>query len=289
MKVTITGANGFIGQAMARHVTRVAPGSDIVGVVRDLADGSGDLPLRLTQKIEASDVLIHLAGRGGIPESLKDPAGAFDTSCRLAVETLEASRAAGVGCVVLVSTCAVYPFSSQPAREDGPLDLNSPYAEAKRAAEIYGLTCADLTGQDVRVARLANVYGPGQRALFIHDVARRALQTGQVQLQSNGLEKRDLIHVDDTADALWHVATKGRAGQIYNVGSGDPLRIIDVAKKICAALGADLTLPEQAPGTGDVTRDAFPATDRLGALGFRPARGFDDGLAETLDWIGKNT
>lgn len=289
MKVVITGANGFIGRAMVRFVQDTAPKAEILGLLRDMPADRTALPFRPVTAPEPADLLIDLAGSGGIPESFDDPAGAFETACRRSIRLIDDARQMGIGTVILASTCAVYPFSPDPAPEDGPLDLNSPYAEAKRATEIYGLTASRLTGQDIRIARLANIYGPGQRRQMIYEVAQRARTGGPVTLQSAGQELRDFLHVDDTARAIWTIASAGRPGELYNVGSGEPIRVIDVARRICDAFGAPLTAPEPAISAGAATRDAYPETSKLRGLGFRPILGFEDGLSETLDWIAKNT
>ncbi len=285
MKVAIVGAGGFIGRAMARHVQRAHPEARIVSVVRDPGRAPADLPGTVMGDIPEADLVIYLAGRGGIPESFDDPAGAFQTACREACTAMDRARDLGVGRFVLASTCAVYPHGPAPAREDGPLALKSPYAEAKRAAEIYGLTASDLTGQDIRVVRLANIYGPGQVRQLIHDVAQRARAGGRVSLRSGGAERRDFLHVDDAAQAIWTVATRGRKGAIVNLGSGDPRRVRDVAGLICGAFGATLELPDEEPAAADGAADAFPDVGALFGLGFRPRTGFEDGLAETLEWM----
>ena len=186
MKVLITGASGFIGSAMVRFIRATAPDAEIAGLLRCRPESPCALPFRSVTEPEPADLLIDLAGNGGIPESFDDPAAAFDTACRRATRLIDTARDIGIGQVILASTCAVYPFSPDPSPEDGPLNLNSPYAEAKRAAEIYGLTSSRLTGQDIRVARLANIYGPGQRRQLIHNVAMRARAGATVSLQSAG-------------------------------------------------------------------------------------------------------
>ncbi|MEO1140174.1 MAG: NAD(P)-dependent oxidoreductase [Pseudomonadota bacterium] len=289
MKVLIVGANGFIGQAMARHVKMVHPTADIVGVVRPDSRAVPDTPFRAVRQIEQADLLIYLVGRGGIPESITDPADAFQANCQEAITALETARTLGVSQFVLASTCALYPRGPHPAQEHGPLSLQTPYAKAKRTAELYGITASELTGQDVRVVRLANVYGPKQRRQLIYDVAMRALGGEKVELQSSGTEKRDFVHVDDTARAIWAVAENGKPGGIYNVGSGTPRSVRDAAKLICASFGAKLTLPEATKPDTTGSGDAYPDITKLLKLGFEPQIDFETGLNETLNWIRSTT
>lgn len=285
MKVVIVGANGFIGQAMVRYIRQTHPEVELVGVVRTPEMVDADALFRAVDQIESADLLIYLAGRGGIPESFDDPVDAFESACREACGAIDTARRRGIGTFVLASTCAVYPHGPQSGHEDGPLALRSPYAKAKRAAEVYGLTASELTGQDVRVVRLANIFGPGQGRQMIYDVAARAKRSGTVSLQSRGTEKRDFLHVDDTAQAIWTVATQSEKGSIVNIGSGQPRRVRDVAGLICASFGATLEISDKGPEVADGSGDAYPDVDALFKLGFEPRIAFEDGLEQTLDWI----
>lgn len=293
MKILVVGANGFIGRAMVEHLRKSQPDAEIVGVVRQLPQTAVPADIRFATQLEPADMAFYLAGTGGIPESFADPAATFASTCTAGIDALEHARTLGIAQFVFASTCAVYPHGARAAQEHGALDLNSPYAKAKRMVELYGLTSAELTGQDFRVARLANVYGPSQARQLIHDVAQQAKGGGKVTLRSSGAERRDFIHVADAARALWTLATDGQPATITNIGSGNATPVRDVAAMICAQFGAelvakpDLIADENAntPGSGD----AYPDITSLLALGFRPEIELEAGLSETLEWMRTTT
>ena len=287
MKILVTGAGGFIGGAMLRHLRSNYPDAELVGVLRQPATIALMPDIRTTTTIEAADVLVHLAGNGGIPESVKNPALAFEGSCQCATDTLNMARSAGIGMFVLASTCAVYPWGPKPAKEYGPLSLDTPYAQAKRAAEVYCETAAKLTDLDVRIVRLANIYGPHQKRQMIYDVARRAIQNdGPLELLSSGAERRDFLHVADAARAIWTIVENGSAGEIYNIGSGNPVSVRAVAELIAETFQRTVAAPDD--NTKDGEKDAFPDVQRLQSFGFTPDYTIESGLKETLNWIGKN-
>lgn len=287
MKILVTGAGGFIGGAMLRYLRSNYPDAELVGVLRQPAAIASMPDIRTTTTIEAADVLVHLAGNGGIPESVNDPTRAFEGSCQGATDTLNMARRTGIGMFVMVSTCAVYPWGPKPAKEYGPLSLDTPYAQAKRTAEIYCETAAKLTDLGVRIVRLANIFGPYQKRQMIYDVARRAIQNdGPLELLSSGEERRDFLHVKDAARAIWTVIENGNTGEIYNIGSGNPVSVRNVAGLIADTFQRTVVAPDDNARDGE--KDAFPDVRRLQSLGFTPDYTIESGLKETLNWIVKN-
>ncbi|SFR33706.1 NAD-dependent epimerase/dehydratase family protein [Litoreibacter janthinus] len=286
MKVIVAGVNGFIGRAMARYLQEVE-NAEVLGLVRDLNEAPATDGIRLVSKLEAADCMINLAGSGGIPESFTDPVAAFQSTCTLTAALLGQAIDLNIPKFVLASTCAVYPTGPNPSSEDGPFDLNSPYAQAKFAAETYLRSAFEITGIDAKSVRLANVYGPFQTRQMIQELAERAQSgDGPVSIRSSGAERRDFLHVDDCAAGLWTLCQNGDAGGIYNLGSGEPRRIYDVAQQICSHFGKSLEAKEpdvQYEGQ----HDAFPDVTKARHLGVYPRVSFDAGLKATLERLVK--
>ncbi len=172
-------------------------------------------------------------------------------------------------------------------------DLASVYALTKYVQERLTLTVTPPYGMEGVALRLFNVYGPGQAlsnpytgvlAIF----ASRLLNRERPLVFEDGEQRRDFVHVDDVARAfvlaLEHPAA---AGQVFNIGSGRDVSILQVADAIARAMGMPHLQAELVgkARTGDV-RHCFADIGRArDVLGFTPVRSFDDSLGELVEWV----
>lgn len=180
-----------------------------------------------------------------------------------------------------------------PTDETKPVDLASVYAVTKFVQERNSLIVSRAYGMEAVALRLFNVYGPGQAlsnpytgvlAIF----ASRLLHRERPLVFEDGEQRRDFVHVKDVADAfmlaLEHPAA---AGQVFNIGSGHDVSILEVAAAIAGAMGLPHLTPEVMgkARTGDI-RHCFADIGLAGrALGFQPKRSFDDSLGELVEWV----
>ena len=118
---------------------------------------------------------------------------------------------------------------------------------------------------------------------MIQDLAIRAQSDdGPVTLRSSGAELRDFIHVDDCAAGLWTICQSGTSGEVYNLGSGKPRRVYEVAQQICSHFGKILEAKE--PDVHyDGQHDAFPDITKAMQLGVSSQVPFEAGLTATLE------
>ena len=170
--------------------------------------------------------------------------------------------------------------------EDAPLRPRSLYAASKTAQEHYALAWAEATGGSVVALRYHNVYGPmmprdtpysGVAAIF-----RSAIERGEApRVFEDGGQMRDFVHVDDVAAVNAAAVAADTAGfAAFNVCSGRPISIMDVATKICEARGG---LPPVVTGqyrSGDVRHIVADPAAAADVLGFRAAIDPSDGLRE---------
>jgi dTDP-L-rhamnose 4-epimerase len=183
------------------------------------------------------------------------------------------------------------PICGRPVRwrlvdEDAPLRPRSLYAASKTAQEHYALAWAESTGGSVVALRYHNVYGPnmprdtpysGVAAIF-----RSELEAGDVpRVFEDGGQMRDFVHVDDVAAA--NVAAVGTGlGRFsaFNVCSGRPISILEVATELCEARGDVLPLVTGQYRSGDVRHIVADSARAAELLGFRAAVDPRDGLRE---------
>lgn len=243
MRYLVTGGCGFVGSAL---VHRLLAGNYEVLVVDDFSRGSrenlGADHDRLTvirQDVTSGlgrifssfqpHAVFHLAALHFIPECDADPARCL----RVNVDGTRSVLKAMVGlrapsCLVLASSAAVYAPADGPHQEQddslGPVDV---YGHSKRWAEELAAGFAARTGTGVGIARLFNVFGPGEtNAHFIPSLICQ-MRAGETVRLGNISTKRDYVFVDDVADALLRLArycgdAHGAGGQAttVNIGSG---------------------------------------------------------------------
>ncbi|MEU0496616.1 NAD-dependent epimerase/dehydratase family protein [Mycobacterium sp. NPDC006124] len=170
--------------------------------------------------------------------------------------------------------------------EDAPLRPRSLYAASKTAQEHYALAWAEATGGSVVALRYHNVYGPmmprdtpysGVAAIF-----RSAIERGQPpRVFEDGGQMRDFVHVADVA-AVNAAAVEADTGGFaaFNVCSGRPISIMDVATRICDARGGQPPVVTGQYRSGDVRHIVADPAAAAEVLGFRAAIDPDDGLRE---------
>jgi len=237
MKILVTGATGKVG---SRFVPRLlAKGYDVSILVRDAAKASaliglgakavtGDLfsPDTLSPAVEGIDAVIHLAA---LFRTFTDNEGIIKTNHAGTVALADAAFAAGVKRFVFVSTSNVYSSGYRhPAKEDDLVNINDPraYASSKIAAEQELLTLHKNTGFDVRVLRLAFVYGD-------HDPHIEEIMPLLKKMNRHSGSRMHMVHHLDVAQALMLLLhTDGLNGEIFNVADDAPITLYELADAV---------------------------------------------------------
>lgn len=183
------------------------------------------------------------------------------------------------------------PIGGEPLRwrlvgEDAPLKPRSLYAASKTAQEHYALAFNDSVGGSVVALRYHNVYGPGMpRDTPYSGVAaifRSQLESGGVpKVYEDGGQMRDFVHVDDVAAANVAAVEANLGGfTAFNVSSGRPVSILDVATRLSEARNAPAPVVTGQYRNGDVRHIVADPAQAAELLGFRAAVDPHDGLAE---------
>ncbi|SFG01833.1 NAD-dependent epimerase/dehydratase family protein [Curtobacterium sp. YR515] len=245
MRVLVTGASGFLGQATAaavraaghevrtfqRRPSGVEGVSDVLGSMTD--------PAAVARAVDGIEAVVHLAAKVSL-------AGDPDDFVRVNVDgtrtLLDAARGAGVERFVFVSSPSVaHTGSSLVGADAGPAEparARGDYARTKAAAELLALA-ADAPGFAVVAVRPHLVWGPGDTQLVGRIVDRA--RTGRLPLLDSGAALIDTLYVDNAASAmvaaLDHAADDGVHGTAYVVTNGEPRPVGDLLAGICTASG----------------------------------------------------
>jgi len=298
--VLVTGGAGFIGSHVAQ---RFAQQGFEVRVLDDLSSGSrancdaswsfleADVcdADALDRAAEAAEVVVHLAAFTSVPESFERFRECYRTNVLGTFNVLEACVRRRVRKLVFASSSAVYAeLPDAPKTEDDCPEPISPYAvsklEGEHLLEIYG----QARGLASVAMRFFNVYGPRQPADSAYAAAvpifmQRGLRGEPLTIYGDGHQTRDFVFVADVAAAVFQAANSAETG-VYNVGTGQPVEVLELANTIVKLTGGTGSHRFEALRPGDVRSSTADVTRIEKALGWCPAHSPEQGLRETLAW-----
>lgn len=174
--------------------------------------------------------------------------------------------------------------------ETTPLAPNSPYSASKASADMIVRAYYETFGLPANITRCSNNYGPYQfPEKLIPLMINNCLLNKSLPVYGDGMQIRDWLHVSDHCSAIHAVLTKGKVGEVYNVGGNNEKANIEIVKLIIRTLGKDeslITYVKDRPGHD--RRYAIDNTKITSELGWRPNYTFEQGMRETVDWYLNN-
>lgn len=287
----ITGAEGFIGQALSKFLS--GGGTKVIHFGREAKDGlyalnSQGLNEALQRHGEPGRV-IHLAGGATVGRSVDDPHRDYLSNVATTEIVLETLRPLSSVPFVLASSAAVYGAGHDAAILcDAPLRPGSPYGHHKLMAEILSRGHAQAFGTPLTICRLFSIYGAGLRKQLIYDACWRLARlgpTGTLKLGGTGAERRDWLHVSDAARGLADLRNPV-AGEVlvYNLASSAPTTIHDVAASLIDVWDENHTLAFSGETRVGDPFSLFADPSSLPPE-FMPSINLRDGLKDTVAWL----
>lgn len=298
-RIFITGAAGFIGAHLGNAL--VADGA-IVSAMDSYMHPSKQ-PLKfpcpqgdvrnLNQLIALRDVnadtIVHLAAAIHVDHSRAEPKLAFDINVNGTINVLEMARRFDKD-VVFASSSEIYGTYQSDMHEEHPLDGQSPYAASKIAGDRACKAWKDTYGMNINIVRLFNTYGPWQASDgyggVIAKFTRWALAGEPMEIYGDGTQCRDYLWIDDAVAAYKLALTKRFPGPV-NFGTGETVRIIDLAYEIAWYLNLTKTpfWVHAPPRPGEVLELRCDWT-LAKTLGWAPTVPFwEAGLHRYIDWV----
>lgn len=290
MKILVTGARGFIGSHLCRHL--MSGGHEVHGISREAhpkASGGlrwwqGDVAdEKMVSEIVGSirpQIIFHLAGRVTGSRDPREIRPIFEANLASSVNIMTSALHYGCARVVLAGS------SEEPVGDADAVPC-SPYAAAKVAATSYARMFRALFHQEVVVPRIFMVYGPGQwdvQKLVPYTIL--SLLGGQSPKLSSGNRLVDWIYIDDVVDGLQRTAFSPSLPAItFDLGSGVLVPIREIVEQITELIGNGVR-----PEFGAIPERRFEpqrAADTNfaeDALGWKPRTSLREGLAKTIEW-----
>lgn len=294
--VWVAGHTGMVGSAVVRRL-----GLEPIG--RLITAKSSDVDLRrqketeefvLTEKPQVA--IIAAARVGGIHANRSAQADFLYDNVMISANALRACQLAGVEKVVVLGSSCIYPaLAPQPMKEEylftGPLEpTNEGYAVAKIAALEYGKMLRRQYGMDVISLMPTNLYGPGDNydletshvlpALLRKTHEAKVEGRDRITLWGSGRPRREFLHVDDLADAVVFTLRKYSDEEHVNVGTGEDLTILDLARLIGDVLGWDGEYVFDPSMPDGVPRKLLDVS-KLTAMGWTASIGLREGIEHT--------
>jgi len=309
LRIFLAGHQGMVGRALHRLLAR---NSDFELLVRTKAE------LDLTRQADVEQffakerpdwVICAAAKVGGIVANQQLPAEFIYQNLQIEANVIHSAWQTGVQRLMMLGSSCIYPkLAPQPMTEDALLQgalepTNEPYAIAKIAGIKMCESYFRQYGADFRAVMPTNLYGPWDNfhpqhshvipgmMLRLHQA--KLNQSASVDIWGSGRAKREFLHVDDLARAVWQVMLPSAEAyqqltsvqqRHLNIGCGVDISIGELAVLIADAVGYqgelrfDATQPEGSP-------QKLLEISKLKALGWQPTIQLQTGLADTYQWF----
>ena len=305
MRLLVTGGAGFIGSEFVRMTLTTHPDSSVIvldkltyaGNLANLAPVLHETGLRVVHGdicdaalvgdlARETDAIVNFAAETHVDRSLQAPGQFIQTDVYGTFVLMEAARDAGHERYLQVSTDEVYgEVLVGLSAETDALRPRSPYSASKAGAEMLVSAYRASHRFPALVTRGSNTYGPYQYPekiipLFITN----AIDDRPLPLYGRGEAVRDYLHVGDHARAVDLVLRRGTPGEDYNIGCGNEVNGVTVAREVLHALGrAESLMSFVQDRPGHDYRYALNAS-KLRELGWAPRTDFAAGIAATVRW-----
>ncbi len=312
--VMVTGADGFIGSHLTEEL--VKKGERVKAfcfynsfgswgwldsldphIKKEIEVFMGDVrdPNGVRHAMEGQEVVYHLAALIAIPFSYHSPDSYVDTNIKGTLNVLNAARQVGTRRLLVTSTSEVYGTAQYvPIDEKHPFQGQSPYSATKIGADRLSESFYRSFELPVTIVRPFNTYGPRQSARAVIPTIITQLLSGKTEIKLGSLKPtRDFNYVKDTAAGFMAIADCPDAvGQEINIATGEEHTIGDLARELIAQINpqASIVCDEDRlrPVNSEVERLMGDASKLRAMTGWAPQYSFEQGLAETIQFLRDN-
>lgn len=313
--VLVTGGAGFIGSNFIRHIfykynykiivlDALTYAGNIENIPAEVRDSNrfefwygnlNNLDL-VDDLVERSQIVVHFAAETHVARSLYLNRVFFETDVMgtQAIANAVLKHSDSVERFIHISTSEVYGTALKKFMdEEHPLNPTTPYAAAKAGADRLVYSYIASYGIPGAIIRPFNNFGPHQHLeKVIPRFITSALLKEPLTIHGDGSAARDWVFVEDTAEAVdkvMHAQLKDIKGEVFNVGTGISISVLDIARKIIEIFGLDANyLTYMDERFGQVQNHISSTEKAEKQIGFKAKVKFDEGLLKTVEWYKNN-
>jgi nucleoside-diphosphate-sugar epimerase len=245
----------------------------------------------LDKAAKNTDAIIHLAYVNGTKYFYSKPVLVLDVAIKGILNIIEVCIKNNIKELYLASSSEVYQTPSKvPTDENESLkipDIFNPrysYGGGKILLELMGIHYGKKYFKKLIIFRPHNVYGPnmGNEHVVPEFIQRlKSLKGKNFKIQGSGDEMRSFIYIEDFINAFNLILTKGKHLNIYNIGTGEKVKIKKLAYKLSKLMEKKIILKKTSSPKGS-TKIRVPNIDKIKKIGFKPKFNLDDGLKKIL-------
>jgi len=303
-RFVVTGGAGFLGRHVCKKLIEFGVDKSNIFVPRSIEYDLRDLEAcrRLMRK---DDVVIHLAAKvGGLWAHVNKQADFFYDNAMMSLNMVHAAHDIGVAKFVGLGTVCEYPdtvpipFNESDLWLGYPSEITAPYGMGKKVMLVAGDAYRGQYGLNAIHLLLINLYGPGDdfnpdTSHAVPALIRRvneAKKSGQEYLEvwGDGTASRELLYVEDAAEAIVLATARYNKSAPINIGSGQEISIRDLAELICKQMKFDGSLRWDTSKIGGQNRRQLDVSLAEIEFGFAAKTPIEDGLRKTIDWFATN-
>ena len=301
MKVLVTGGAGFIGKHLVRsllekdYIVTIFDNfsnstkdsiSFLVDIGAKVIEGDITKHLEIVNAVKEQDIVIHLAAKISVSESIKNPLETFRVNVDGTKNLLAACKKYHVKKLIAASSAAVYGEGSPNVKltEKSKMNPISPYGESKVKMEQEIKKLALEHDIDCVILRFFNIYGIGQSSEYVGVITKfieRITLDKPLEIFGDGLQTRDFVGIDDIVKSIYNAISYGKS-KTYNIASGKEVTIKELAEQMILISGKKLDIQYTTEKKGDIRYSQADVSLAEKELLYSPKFGLD-GIKEFLE------
>ncbi len=306
-KILITGGTGFIGSNISRYLVNKGhevtvfdnnfrgKSSRVKDIINKIKYIKGDIRDRelVFKSFKKIDIVIHLAFINGTKFFYEKPVDVLEIATKGIINTIDSCVKNKIKEVFIASSSEVYQTPNKVPTDEKEMlkipDIHNPrysYGGGKILAELMGVNYGKKYFKKMIIFRPHNVYGydMGNEHVipeFIKKISKENSKTMKLKINGTGKEIRSFIHIDDFVDGFGLIFSKGKHMEIYNIGTQNKIKILNLAKLIGKKLNKKIIIKGKNDYSGG-TNIRCPNISKIKKLGFKEKISLNDGLNDII-------
>ncbi len=314
-RILITGIHGSGGSFLAGHILKKKISAKIFGIYNNQSDQNiKDIKkyiktykcnlcdFKKTKNIISlikPDLIFHLASNADVRLSFDQPRNIILNNNNSTINLLESVRLSKLikPVVIMCSTSEVYGEVKKkdlPINENNYINPNNPYAVSKTFQDLLAQNYFKNFGLKIIITRMFTYLNPKRTNLFASNWANQVakIERGELKFLKHGNldTTRTIVDIDDAMEAYWLAATKGKIGQIYNIGGNKSIKLKNFLKLLTQHSTSKIKtkIDKNLLRKSDITLQIPSSKKFFKDTGWKPKNNFNESILDLLNYFRKN-